>query len=75
MRPVAVRGSGFDRLAGSGEPSEDGLVVERGTADSVKRRDSAYRRLVVQNAVDHGPEFGYFADLDVSGKIPIDAFG
>ncbi len=43
------------------------LVVEEGTGDSVKCRDSAYRQIIVQNASDHGIEIGEFHTVEVTG--------
>ncbi|ELY72691.1 tRNA (N(6)-L-threonylcarbamoyladenosine(37)-C(2))-methylthiotransferase [Natrinema pallidum] len=58
-----------------GEVREDVLVVEEGTADSVKCRDSAYRQLIVQNASDYGIAPGDFVDLEVTAHETMYAFG
>jgi MiaB-like tRNA modifying enzyme len=58
-----------------GEPREGCLVVEHGTGDSVKCRDSAYRQIIVQNASEYGLEPGEFVDLDVTGHSTVYAFG
>ena len=42
------------------------LVVEPGTGDSVKCRDSAYRQIVLQNASEYGVECGDFLDVEVT---------
>ncbi|MCU4740817.1 tRNA (N(6)-L-threonylcarbamoyladenosine(37)-C(2))-methylthiotransferase [Halobacteria archaeon AArc-m2/3/4] len=58
-----------------GEVREDVLVVEDGTGDSVKCRDSAYRQLIVRNASEHGIEPGDFVDLEVTSHETMYAFG
>lgn len=58
-----------------GEVREDCLVVEEGTADSVKCRDSAYRQVIVQNASEYGIEPGDFVDLEVAAHETMYAFG
>ena len=58
-----------------GERREDALVVERGTGDSVKCRDSAYRQIVVQNASEYGLEPGQFVDLAVTDHRTMYALG
>ncbi len=62
---MEVVGAAYEELIG--EVREDVLVVEEGTGDSVKCRDSAYRQLIVQHASDHGIEPGDFLDLEVTG--------
>ncbi|WP_247731580.1 tRNA (N(6)-L-threonylcarbamoyladenosine(37)-C(2))-methylthiotransferase [Halovivax limisalsi] len=57
-----------------GETREDVLVVERGTGDSVKCRDSAYRQLIVRNASEYGIEPGDFVDLEVTANETMYAF-
>ncbi|MFC3957027.1 tRNA (N(6)-L-threonylcarbamoyladenosine(37)-C(2))-methylthiotransferase [Halovivax cerinus] len=57
-----------------GETREDVLVVEEGTGDSVKCRDSAYRQLIVRNASEHGIEPGDFVDLEVTASETMYAF-
>jgi len=51
------------------------LVVEEGTGDSVKCRDSAYRQVVVQNASEYGLEPGDFAEVEVTSHQTVYAFG
>ena len=58
-----------------GETKPDCLVVEQGTGDSVKCRDSAYRQIIVRNATEHGLEPGDFVDLEVTGQNTVYAFG
>ncbi|RQG98853.1 tRNA (N(6)-L-threonylcarbamoyladenosine(37)-C(2))-methylthiotransferase [Natrarchaeobius oligotrophus] len=58
-----------------GQTREDVLVVEEGTADSVKCRDSAYRQLIVRNASEYGIEPGDFVDLEVTAHETMYAFG
>ncbi len=58
-----------------GEVREDALVVEDGTADSVKCRDGAYRQIIVQNASEYGLEPGEFVDLEVTAHETMYAFG
>jgi len=58
-----------------GEVREDVLVVEQGTADSVKCRDGAYRQIIVQNASEYGLEPGDFVDLEITAHETMYAFG
>jgi MiaB-like tRNA modifying enzyme len=58
-----------------GETKTDCLVVEPGTGDSVKCRDSAYRQIIVRNAPEHGLAPGDFVDLEVTGQNTVYAFG
>ena len=51
------------------------LVVEEGTGDSVKCRDSAYRQIIVQNATERGVEVGDFLEVEVTGQNTVYAFG
>ncbi|TKX81027.1 tRNA (N(6)-L-threonylcarbamoyladenosine(37)-C(2))-methylthiotransferase [Halorubrum sp. SD626R] len=51
------------------------LVVEEGTGDSVKCRDSAYRQIIVQNATERGVEVGDFLTVEVTGHNTVYAFG
>ncbi|WP_254767121.1 tRNA (N(6)-L-threonylcarbamoyladenosine(37)-C(2))-methylthiotransferase [Salinilacihabitans rarus] len=67
-----VVGEAYEAMVG--DVREDVLVVEEGTGDSVKCRDSAYRQLVVQNASEHGLEPGDFVDLEVTGHNTVYAF-
>ncbi|WP_255192499.1 tRNA (N(6)-L-threonylcarbamoyladenosine(37)-C(2))-methylthiotransferase [Natronobeatus ordinarius] len=70
---MAVVGEAYEAMVG--DVREDVLVVEEGTGDSVKCRDSAYRQLIVQQASDHGLEPGDFVDLEVTGHNTVYAFG
>ncbi|WP_255170364.1 tRNA (N(6)-L-threonylcarbamoyladenosine(37)-C(2))-methylthiotransferase [Natrononativus amylolyticus] len=58
-----------------GDVREHCLVVEEGTADSVKCRDSAYRQIIVRNASEHGLEPGEFVDCEVTAHETMYAFG
>jgi tRNA A37 methylthiotransferase MiaB len=51
------------------------LVVEAGTGDSVKCRDSAYRQVIVQGADDHGVAVGDTLSVEVTGQNTMYAFG
>ena len=51
------------------------LVVETGTGDSVKCRDSAYRQVIVQGADDHGVAVGDTLSVEVTGQNTMYAFG
>jgi threonylcarbamoyladenosine tRNA methylthiotransferase CDKAL1 len=53
----------------------DVLVVEQGTGDSVKCRDSAYRQIIVQNAAERGVDVGDFLAVEVTGHNTVYAFG
>ena len=68
-----VVGEAYEEMVG--DVREDVLVVEEGTGDSVKCRDSAYRGIIVQNASEHGIEPGDFVDLEVTGHSTVYAFG
>ncbi len=57
-----------------GEDREDVLVVEEGTGDSVKCRDSAYRQLIVTDASEYGLEPGDFFDCVVTDARTVYAF-
>ncbi|WP_435319371.1 tRNA (N(6)-L-threonylcarbamoyladenosine(37)-C(2))-methylthiotransferase [Haloarchaeobius sp. TZWSO28] len=70
---MAVVGDAYEAMVG--ETMEDVLVVQEGTADSVKCRDAAYRQIIVQNASEHGLEPGDFVDLEVTGQNTVYAFG
>ncbi|MFB6117948.1 tRNA (N(6)-L-threonylcarbamoyladenosine(37)-C(2))-methylthiotransferase [Halosegnis sp.] len=50
------------------------LVVEPGTGDSMKCRDSAYRQIIVQNASEHGIEPGEFLEVEVTSGERVYAF-
>jgi MiaB-like tRNA modifying enzyme len=62
----------YEELVGT---TREVLVVEEGTGDSVKCRDSAYRQIVVQNASEHGLEPGDFAEVEVTSQQTVYAFG
>ncbi|GAB6880477.1 tRNA (N(6)-L-threonylcarbamoyladenosine(37)-C(2))-methylthiotran sferase [Halorubrum gandharaense] len=51
------------------------LVVEEGTADSVKCRDPAYRQVIVQNAPEKGVAVGDFLEVEITGQNTVYAFG
>ncbi len=70
---LEIVGEAYEEMVG--EVREDVLVVEDGTADSVKCRDGAYRQIIVQNADDHGVEIGDFVDLEITGQNTVYAFG
>ncbi|MFW5939628.1 MAG: TRAM domain-containing protein, partial [Halolamina sp.] len=61
----------YEELVGT---TREVLVVEEGTGDSVKCRDSAYRQIVVQNASEHGLEPGDFAEVEVTSHQTVYAF-
>ncbi len=62
----------YEELVGT---TREVLVVEEGTGDSVKCRDSAYRQIIVQNASEHGLEPGEFAEVEVTGHQTVYGFG
>ncbi|WP_290813921.1 tRNA (N(6)-L-threonylcarbamoyladenosine(37)-C(2))-methylthiotransferase [Halovivax sp.] len=57
-----------------GETREDVLVIEEGTGDSVKCRDSAYRQLIVRNSSEYDLEPGEFVDLEITAHETMYAF-
>ncbi|SEH52225.1 MiaB-like tRNA modifying enzyme [Halopenitus malekzadehii] len=67
-----VVGEAYETMVGT---TREVLVVEEGTGDSVKCRDSAYRQVIVQNATDHGLEPGDFTTVEVTGHNTVYAFG
>jgi len=67
-----IVGEVHEAMVGS---TRDVLVVEEGTGDSVKCRDSAYRQIIVQNASDHGLEPGEFATVEVTDHQTMYTFG
>ncbi|WP_280535632.1 tRNA (N(6)-L-threonylcarbamoyladenosine(37)-C(2))-methylthiotransferase [Halopenitus sp. POP-27] len=67
-----VVGEAYEAMIGT---TRDVLVVEEGTGDSVKCRDSAYRQVIVQNATDHGLEPGDVTTVEVTGHNTVYAFG
>ena len=62
----------YEELVGT---TREVLVVEEGTGDSVKCRDSAYRQIIVQNAPEYGLEPGDFAEVEVTSHQTVYAFG
>ena len=69
---MAVVGEAYEAMVGT---TQEVLVVEEGTGDSVKCRDGAYRGIVVQHASDHGLEPGDFCEVEVTGHQTVYAFG
>jgi len=61
----------YEELIGT---TREVLVVEEGTGDSVKCRDSAYRQLIVQNATEHDLEPGEFAEVEVTSHQTVYGF-
>jgi MiaB-like tRNA modifying enzyme len=59
-----VVGEAYGAMVGT---EREVLVVEHGTADSVKCRDGAYRQVIVQDASDHGVEPGDGLAVAVTG--------
>ena len=55
--------------------TQEVLVVQEGTGDSVKCRDGAYRQIIVQNASEYGLQPGDFSTLEVTGHQTMYAFG
>ncbi|USZ71528.1 tRNA (N(6)-L-threonylcarbamoyladenosine(37)-C(2))-methylthiotransferase [Natronosalvus halobius] len=69
---LEIVGAAYEGMVG--DTREDVLVVEEGTGDSVKCRDSAYRQLIVRNAGEYGLEPGQFVDLEVTSANTVYAF-
>ena len=69
---MTVVGEAYEAMVGT---TQEVLVVEEGTGDSVKCRDGAYRGIVVQHASDHGLEPGDFCEVEVTGHQTVYAFG
>ncbi|UTF54919.1 tRNA (N(6)-L-threonylcarbamoyladenosine(37)-C(2))-methylthiotransferase [Natronosalvus rutilus] len=69
---LEIVGAAYEEMVG--DTREDVLVVEEGTGDSVKCRDSAYRQLIVRNASEYGLEPGQFVDLEVTSANTVYAF-
>jgi len=67
-----IVGEVHESLVGS---EREVLVVEQGTADSVKCRDDAYHQIVVQNAGERGIEPGDRLTVEVTGHQTMYAFG
>ncbi|GAB3418784.1 tRNA (N(6)-L-threonylcarbamoyladenosine(37)-C(2))-methylthiotran sferase [Haloparvum alkalitolerans] len=68
---MEVVGEAYESMVGT---EREVLVVEEGTGDSVKCRDSAYRQIIVQNAPDRGVEVGDVLDVEVTGHNTVYAF-
>ncbi|SEO26413.1 MiaB-like tRNA modifying enzyme [Halogranum amylolyticum] len=64
-----------DAYEGMVGTTQEVLVVEEGTGDSVKCRDGAYRQIIVQNASEHGVEPGDFLEVEVTSHQTVYAFG
>ncbi|SMO42403.1 tRNA (N(6)-L-threonylcarbamoyladenosine(37)-C(2))-methylthiotransferase [Halorubrum cibi] len=69
---MEVVGEAYESMVGD---EFEALVVEEGTGDSVKCRDSAYRQIIVQSATDRGVEVGDFLTVEVTGHNTVYAFG
>jgi len=69
---MTVVGEAYESMVGE---RYEVLVVEEGTGDSVKCRDSAYRQIIVQNAAERGVEVGDFLEVEVTGHNTVYAFG
>jgi MiaB-like tRNA modifying enzyme len=69
---MEVVGEAYESMVGE---RYEVLVVEEGTGDSVKCRDSAYRQIIVQNAAERGVEVGDFLEVAVTGHNTVYAFG
>jgi len=65
-------GNVYEEMVGE---TREVLVVEQGTADSVKCRDGAYRQIIVQNAGERGIEPGDWLTVEVTGHQTMYAFG
>ncbi|SNR24811.1 tRNA (N(6)-L-threonylcarbamoyladenosine(37)-C(2))-methylthiotransferase [Halorubrum vacuolatum] len=69
---MQVVGEAYGSMVGT---EREVLVVEEGTADSVKCRDGAYRQVIIQRAGERGIEVGEFLDVEVTGHNTVYAFG
>ncbi|PAU82873.1 tRNA modifying enzyme [Halorubrum salipaludis] len=69
---MEVVGEAYESMVGE---TFEALVVEEGTGDSVKCRDSAYRQIIVQKATERGVEVGDFLEVEVTGHNTVYAFG
>ncbi|QLG63125.1 tRNA (N(6)-L-threonylcarbamoyladenosine(37)-C(2))-methylthiotransferase [Halorarum salinum] len=67
-----IVGAAYESMVGE---TYEVLAVERGTGDSVKCRDEAYRQIIVRNAVERGVEPGDFLEVEVTGQNTMYAFG
>ncbi len=68
---MEVVGEAYESMVGT---EREVLVVEEGTGDSVKCRDSAYRQVIVQAAGEHGIAVGDVLDVEVTGHNTVYAF-
>ncbi len=69
---MEVVGEAYESMVGT---EREVLVVEEGTADSVKCRDGAYRQVIVRRAGDRGVEIGDVLDVEITGHNTVYAFG
>ena len=69
---MTVVGEAYESMVGD---EFEVLVVEEGTGDSVKCRDSAYRQIIVQDATERGVAVGDVLDVTVTGHNTVYAFG
>ncbi|WP_049983512.1 tRNA (N(6)-L-threonylcarbamoyladenosine(37)-C(2))-methylthiotransferase [Halorubrum sp. BV1] len=69
---MTVVGEAYESMVGD---EFEVLVVEEGTGDSVKCRDSAYRQIIVQNATERGVAVGDVLTVTVTGHNTVYAFG
>jgi tRNA A37 methylthiotransferase MiaB len=69
---MAVVAEAYESMVGD---RREVLVVEEGTGDSVKCRDSAYRQVIVQNAAEYGLDPGDFAEVEITSHQTVYAFG
>ena len=69
---MEVVGEAYESMVGE---TFEVLVVEAGTGDSVKCRDSAYRQIIVQNATERDVAIGDVLRVEVTGHNTVYAFG
>jgi MiaB-like tRNA modifying enzyme len=69
---MEVVGEAYESMVGD---CYEVLVVEEGTGDSVKCRDSAYRQIIIQNAAEQDVSVGDFVEVEVTGHNTVYAFG
>ncbi len=69
---MEVVGEAYESMVGT---EREVLVVEEGTADSVKCRDGAYRQVIIQRADERGVEVGDVLDVEITGHNTVYAFG
>jgi threonylcarbamoyladenosine tRNA methylthiotransferase CDKAL1 len=55
--------------------THEALVVEEGTADSVKCRDEAYRQVIVTDAEAKGVEVGDFIEVEITQNETVYCYG